>query len=86
LARIRISPQEISDVVRFADFEANLRSRELFRNGRKVKVPEQSFAVLVMLLEKTGDGFFRIYEPLLLFNSVPVFTRKVGVTTVLKPC
>jgi DNA-binding winged helix-turn-helix (wHTH) protein/TolB-like protein len=47
--------REVSDVVRFADFEANLRSRELFRRGRKVKVPDQSFAVLVLLLERPGS-------------------------------
>src|SRR4051812_16077074 len=47
--------REVSEVVRFADFEANLRSRELFRRGRKVKVPDQSFAVLVLLLERPGS-------------------------------
>jgi DNA-binding winged helix-turn-helix (wHTH) protein/TolB-like protein len=47
-------PASSSDVIRFADFEANLRSRELFRNGVKVRVPDQSFEVLAMLLERPG--------------------------------
>jgi TolB-like protein/DNA-binding winged helix-turn-helix (wHTH) protein/Flp pilus assembly protein TadD len=42
-------------VVRFEGFEANLRSRELRRDGERVRLPDQSFEVLVMLIEKSGE-------------------------------
>lgn len=44
-----------SEIVTFAEFEADLRARELRRLGAKVKLPDQSFQVLVMLLEHPGE-------------------------------
>ena len=44
---------------RFESFEVNLSSGELRRNGEKVKLPEQSFQVLVMLLSKPGEVVLR---------------------------
>ncbi|HZF15766.1 MAG TPA: winged helix-turn-helix domain-containing protein [Steroidobacteraceae bacterium] len=41
--------------VRFADFEADLRSQELFRGGASVRLPNQSFLALVALLERPGE-------------------------------
>jgi TolB-like protein/DNA-binding winged helix-turn-helix (wHTH) protein/Tfp pilus assembly protein PilF len=43
------------ETVLFEDFEANLRSRELRRQGSKVRLPDQSFQVLAMLLAHPGD-------------------------------
>jgi len=40
---------------RFESFEVNISSGELRRNGERVKLPEQSFQVLVMLLSKPGE-------------------------------
>lgn len=48
------SPTSV-EIVRFGEFEANLRSRELRRKAVVVRLPEQSFAVLVMLLERPGE-------------------------------
>ena len=42
------------EVVRFAQFETNLRTRELRREGVGVRLPDQSFEVLAMLLEHPG--------------------------------
>src|SRR5689334_9843231 len=42
-------------LIRFEAFEANLRTGELFRLGRRVRLPSQSFVVLATLLEKPGD-------------------------------
>ena len=42
-------------VVRFGEFEANLRSRELRRDGVTLRLPDQSFEVLIMLLERPGE-------------------------------
>jgi Tol biopolymer transport system component/DNA-binding winged helix-turn-helix (wHTH) protein len=41
--------------VRFDDFEANLRTGELHRSGRKVRLPNQSFNVLALLLGRAGQ-------------------------------
>jgi len=42
-------------LIRFESYEANLRSGELLRAGERVKLPEQSFRILAMLLERPGD-------------------------------
>jgi Tol biopolymer transport system component/DNA-binding winged helix-turn-helix (wHTH) protein/tRNA A-37 threonylcarbamoyl transferase component Bud32 len=41
--------------VRFGPFQLDLRASELRRNGIKVRVPDQSLKVLVMLVENSGD-------------------------------
>src|SRR5580765_8879168 len=43
------------EVVRFGQYEVNVRSRELRREGASVRLPDQSFEVLVMLLERPGE-------------------------------
>ncbi len=45
----------VSSRVRFGDFDVNLRSGELRRNGLKVKLGDQSFQVLALLLESPGE-------------------------------
>jgi TolB-like protein/DNA-binding winged helix-turn-helix (wHTH) protein/Flp pilus assembly protein TadD len=42
-------------VVSFGEFAANLRSRELRKHGAKVRLPDQSFQILAMLLERRGE-------------------------------
>jgi serine/threonine protein kinase len=42
-------------VARFDVFEVNLQSGELLKNGERIKVPEQSFQILAMLLERPGE-------------------------------
>src|SRR5690348_16767901 len=41
--------------IRFAGFEADLHTGELLRSGRKLRLPNQSFQVLAMLLDKAGQ-------------------------------
>ena len=41
-------------VFRFGVFEADLRSRELRKQGRQLRVQDQPFAVLALLLERAG--------------------------------
>ena len=41
--------------LRFADFEVNPRSGELRRNGSKIKLQDQPFQILVLLLERRGE-------------------------------
>ena len=42
-------------IIRFGEFEAKLNSRELCRNGRRLRLPDQSFQILAMLLERRGE-------------------------------
>src|SRR5215831_14592734 len=43
------------EVFRFGEFEVDLRSRELRRESVSVRLPDQSFEVLAMLLERPGE-------------------------------
>jgi TolB-like protein/DNA-binding winged helix-turn-helix (wHTH) protein/Tfp pilus assembly protein PilF len=45
----------VPPVARFADFEVDARSGELRKNGRRIRLPEQSFQILALLLERAGD-------------------------------
>src|SRR5277367_490497 len=49
------APVNGSSKVRFGPFEANLPTGELFSNGKRIRVPAQSFQVLQMLLDHPGD-------------------------------
>jgi serine/threonine-protein kinase len=42
-------------LIRFGIFEVDLRSGELRRDGLRVKLPEQSFQILAMLLTRPGE-------------------------------
>ncbi|HEY0685899.1 MAG TPA: winged helix-turn-helix domain-containing protein [Steroidobacter sp.] len=48
-------PSPVPVRIRFDAFEADLRTEELFRSGRRVRLPRQSFMVLAMLLERAGQ-------------------------------
>jgi TolB-like protein/tetratricopeptide (TPR) repeat protein len=40
---------------RFGGFEMNLRTRELWRNGVRIRLQDQPFQILAMMLERPGD-------------------------------
>ena len=42
-------------VSRFGPFEVDLRSRELRKGGVRVRLQDQPFQILTMLLERAGD-------------------------------
>ena len=48
-------PARSSNLLRFDAFEVDLRAGELYKGGRKIKLQEQPFQVLAMLLERPGD-------------------------------
>ena len=50
---------QAAQVIRFESFEVNLRSGELLKNGEKLKLPEQSFQILAILLERPGQVVLR---------------------------
>jgi TolB-like protein/DNA-binding winged helix-turn-helix (wHTH) protein len=45
--------------VRFGPFTADLRSGEVRRNGRKIRIQEQPFRLLAILLERPGEVVLR---------------------------
>jgi DNA-binding winged helix-turn-helix (wHTH) protein/Tol biopolymer transport system component len=49
------SPNFSSRIIRFGTFEVNLHTGELRQRGQKVKLQEQPFQVLVVLLERPGE-------------------------------
>ena len=46
-------------LIRFEQFEVNLRSGELCKDGERIRLPEQSFQILAMLLEQPGELVLR---------------------------
>jgi len=54
---MREAPQHscASQIVRFADFEVDLRGRELRRNGARIPLQEQPLQVLAFLLKHAGE-------------------------------
>src|SRR5664279_5640948 len=56
---MEIMPSYEFRVVRFSVFEVDLRAGELRRNGIKVKLQNQPFQILAMLLERPGEVITR---------------------------
>ena len=48
-------PSTLPSVVRFANFEVDVRAGELRRDGSKVRLQEQPFLLLTVLLESAGE-------------------------------
>ena len=48
------NPAKHPSVLRFGVFEADLETRELRKNGRRLRLQDQPFGVLAMLLERRG--------------------------------
>jgi TolB-like protein/DNA-binding winged helix-turn-helix (wHTH) protein/Tfp pilus assembly protein PilF len=49
------SPAAVARILHFGVFEVDLKACELRKHGLRVKLPEQPFQVLVVLLEKPGE-------------------------------
>jgi DNA-binding winged helix-turn-helix (wHTH) protein len=50
-----LPPPATSRLIRFGTFEVDPKSRELFRQGLRIKLQEQPFHILSMLLEHPGE-------------------------------
>ena len=48
-------PVQTSRVLQFGTFQVDLRAGELRKSGTRIKLQEQPFQVLKMLLERPGD-------------------------------
>ncbi len=66
--------------IAFGDYEADLRSGELLRNGKRVRLQEQPFQLLVMLLERPGELVTRdeICQKLWSGDTFVDFDRSLG--------
>jgi eukaryotic-like serine/threonine-protein kinase len=49
-----VSPASHGSVYRFGTFEVFARTREIFRRGRRIKLQDQPFELLLLLLENSG--------------------------------
>ena len=47
--------QNNSKIARFGVFELDISAGELRKNGRKLRLQEQPFQILALLLERAGD-------------------------------
>src|SRR5581483_10106402 len=52
---VRMSTSASSRILRFGPFEAEVQARELRKQGLKVRLQDQPFQILVMLLERAGE-------------------------------
>jgi Tol biopolymer transport system component/DNA-binding winged helix-turn-helix (wHTH) protein len=52
---VPVSANSISRIIRFSTFEVNLDTGELRRRGQKVRLQEQPFQVLAILLSRPGE-------------------------------
>src|SRR5258708_2888679 len=68
------------NLIRFGDFELDLAAAELKRDGRKVRLPEQQFQILQMLLLRQGDVVSReeIRKKLWPNDTVVEFDRSIN--------
>jgi DNA-binding winged helix-turn-helix (wHTH) protein len=49
------SGEDFSPLIRFGAFEADLQARELRKHGLKIKLQDQPFQILALLLERPGE-------------------------------
>jgi Tol biopolymer transport system component/DNA-binding winged helix-turn-helix (wHTH) protein len=50
-----VTDNPVKDVISFGPFETDLKAGQLRRNGRRIRLQEQPFQVLAMLLERPGE-------------------------------
>ncbi len=73
-----------SERVRFGVFEADLRSGELRKQGVKIKLHEQPFQILTMLLEHPGEVVTRVELQRRLWPSGTFVDFEIGLNSAVK--
>ena len=68
--------QALSLTIAFADFTVDLKAGELRKHGLKIKLQEQPFQILVMLLQRPGDVVTREEVPHAIAVLVDNFEEK----------
>jgi TolB-like protein/DNA-binding winged helix-turn-helix (wHTH) protein/Flp pilus assembly protein TadD len=77
-------PSALPERVRFGVFEADLRSRELFKQGRKVRLHQQAFQTLALLLEHPGELVTRDELQRRLWSSDTFVNFDLGLNSAVK--
>lgn len=49
------SPADLPRLLRFGQFELDLRTREIYKEGKRIKLQEQPCQVLALLIERAGE-------------------------------
>src|SRR5215475_5744535 len=70
--------------LRFDTFEVDLRTGELWRHGIKIRLPEQSFRVLQVLIERPGEMVSRDELKQILWPADTFVDFDHGVNTAVK--
>ena len=71
-------------LARFESFEVNLRSGELSKNGERIRLPEQSFQVLALLLERPGEVVTRQEIQQRLWPNDTVVEFEISINAVIR--
>lgn len=80
LQRIARRPRGLSErlILRFADLEMNLLTRQVTRGGRSIHLPPRQFQLLELLMERAG----RVVPRRLIMERFSVSTLKLGIRVV----
>jgi serine/threonine protein kinase/Tol biopolymer transport system component/DNA-binding winged helix-turn-helix (wHTH) protein len=72
--------QALSLMIAFADFTVDLKAGELRKHGLKIKLQEQPFQILVMLLQRPGDVVTReeVQKKLWPNDTIVEFDHSIG--------
>jgi DNA-binding winged helix-turn-helix (wHTH) protein len=49
------SPADLPRLLRFGQFELDLRTGEIYKEGKRIKLQEQPCQVLALLIERPGE-------------------------------
>jgi DNA-binding winged helix-turn-helix (wHTH) protein len=71
----------MDDVVRFGDFEANLKSGELRRDGEAIVIQDLPFRLLAALLERPGEVITRAELTACLWGADTFVDATAGLNT-----
>src|ERR1700734_318768 len=52
-------PAPLARLIRFGNFELDVRAGELRKHGIRIRLQDQSFQILLMLLERSGEVVLR---------------------------
>src|SRR5882762_2307576 len=54
-----MQPSRTMETVRFGPFELDLRTREMRKEGRLIRLPEKPYQLLALLVERAGEPVMR---------------------------
>ena len=79
-----MDPKPAARIVRFGVFELDVQSGELRRHGLKIRLPDQSFQILKLLLSRPGDVVTREEFRHALWTSNTFVDFEVGLNSAIR--